>query len=57
MKKIIDENKRRKSISITIDNQLNDFLEETTSNKSRYISWLVIEKLKDLNIDISRIKL
>ena len=57
MKKIIDESKKRKSISITIDNQLNIFLEETTSNKSRYISWLIIEKLKDLNIDISKIKL
>lgn len=57
MRKLVKDEERRKSISITIDNELNKILENITSNKSRYISWLLIEKLSDLNIDVSKIKL
>ena len=57
MRKELEENKKRKTISITIDNELNKIIEDTTSNKSRYISWLLIEKLNDLGVDVSKIKL
>ena len=57
MRKGLDENKKRKSISITIDNELYKIIENITSNKSRYISWLLIEKLIELDIDVSKIKL
>ena len=57
MRKELDDSKKRKSISITIDNELYKIVENTTSNKSRYISWLLIEKLNDLGIDVSKIKL
>lgn len=57
MRKELDGSKKRKSTSITIDNELYKIIENTTSNKSRYISWLLIEKLNDLGIDVSKIKL
>jgi len=53
----IDDKKKRKTISISIDRKLNSIIEENTSNKSMYISWMIIEKLKELNIDVSKIKL
>ena len=57
MIKQIDDKDKRKSISITIDNELYKLIEEKTSNKSRYISWILIEKLNELGIDVSKIKL
>lgn len=52
-----DDDKKRKTISITIDNELFNIIEQNTSNKSMYISWMIIEKLKELNIDVSKVKL
>jgi hypothetical protein len=57
MRHRIEDNKKRKTISISIDRELNSLIEEKTTNKSMYISWMIIEKLKELNIDVSKIKL
>lgn len=52
-----EDNKKRKVISISIDRELNSIIENNTSNKSMYISWMIVEKLRELNIDTSKIKL
>lgn len=51
------EENKKKTISISIDRELNKLLEDKTSNKSMYINWLILNKLNDLNIDVSKIKL
>ena len=53
----MEENKKRKTISISIDKVLNDTIKQITNNKSMYISLIIVEKLKELNIDVSKIKL
>ena len=45
MKKI---NKNR--ISISIDKQLDDVLNEEFNNKSKYIEWLIYQDMKDNNV-------
>lgn len=52
-----DEVNKKKTISITIDNELNKILEDKTNNKSMFISWLIIEKLNEIGIDTSKIKM
>ena len=57
MRHKMENSKKRKTISISIDRELNSIIEENSSNKSMYISRLIIERLKKLDIDISKIKL
>ena len=52
-----NDDKKKKTISITIDRELFDYIDDTTSNRSRYINWLIIEKLNDIGVDTSKIKL
>jgi len=52
-----EDDKKRKTISITIDRNLYNIIEQNTNNKSMYISWMLVEKLKELNIDVSNVKL
>jgi len=57
MMKRKSDDEKKKTISITIDRELFNFLDDTTSNRSRYINWLIIEKLNDIGVDTSKIKL
>lgn len=52
-----EDSKKRKTISITIDHDLYNIINQNTNNKSMYISWMLVEKLKELNIDVSKVKL
>jgi len=38
--------KTKDTITISINKQMNDILEETFSNKSEYIEWLIYQDLK-----------
>ena len=55
MRHKIEDSKKRKTISISIDRELNSLIDEKTTNKSMYISWMIVEKLKELNVDVSKI--
>ena len=52
-----EESKKRKVISISIDRELNSIIENNTNNKSMYVSFIIVDKLRELNIDVSKIKL
>jgi len=55
--KFKEDDKKRKTLSITIDNELFKIINEKTNNRSMYISLVILEKLKELNINVSKIKL
>jgi len=46
--------KRKKTktiISISVDNNLNDIIDEKIGNKSKYIEWLIYQNIKKSLID------
>jgi len=57
MKKLKKEEDRRRRISISISPEINDLLEEYTTNRSRYIEFALLEYFKKSGLDISKIKL
>jgi metal-responsive CopG/Arc/MetJ family transcriptional regulator len=48
----MEEFGKKKRVSITIDKNLLEKLEELTVNKSRLIEWLVLEHLENSGFDI-----
>lgn len=52
-----NDDKKKKTISISIAPELYKFLEDETSNRSAYINRIVVDKLVELGIDVSKIKL
>jgi predicted DNA-binding protein len=49
--------KKRIRISITIDREINNRLDEVSSNKSRLIEGLIISKLEKVGKDVSSLYL
>lgn len=47
--------KKKKKISITIDKDILEKIEELTTNKSRLVEYILIEYLNKHNIDIKNI--
>jgi len=43
-------NKKKKTVSISIDKEILNKIEELTTNRSRLIEWLLIEHLNKFNI-------
>lgn len=56
MKKIYDEEKRVK-VSMTIDRNLLENIDEKTSNRSALINWILKEYFNSIGEDVSKIKL
>lgn len=40
------ETKTKKKITITIDSELNNVIDEEITNKSKYIEWLIYQDMK-----------
>ena len=38
-------------LSVSIDKQLSDLIKENTSNKSKYVEWLIYQDMKGNNVD------
>lgn len=56
MKKIYDDNKRKK-LSITIDPQIVEMIDDKTSNRSSIINWVLREYFNNIGEDVSKIKI
>lgn len=56
MKNNYDKNKRKK-LSITIDPEIVNMIDEKTSNRSSIINWILREYFNKIGEDISKIKL
>lgn len=51
------ESEKRIRISITISPEINNLIEEKTSNKSRYIEYILLDYFTKCGLDTSKIKL
>ena len=56
MKNIYDKNKRKK-LSITIDNEIVNIIDEKTTNRSSIINCILKEYFNKIGEDVSKIKL
>lgn len=57
MRKLKTEEERRKRLSITISNDLNNLIEYNTTNRSRYIEMVIMGYFKKVGLDVEKIKL
>ena len=48
-------NKEKITISISLDNKLNSYIEELITNKSGYIEWLIYQDLLEKEEDVKKI--
>jgi len=56
MKNNYDKNKRKK-LSLTIDNEIVNLIDEKTTNRSSIINWILREYFNKMGEDTSKIKL
>ena len=56
MKKVYD-NIKRKKLSMTIEPEIVNFIDEKTSNRSALINWILKEYFNSIGEDVSKIKL
>ena len=57
MKKLKKEEDRRIRFSVSLKPEISNILSESTTNKSRYIEFLLLNYFKECGVDISKIKL
>lgn len=57
MKKLKKEEDRRIRFSISMNPELYNILEDRTTNKSRYIEFVLLDFFNKYDIDVSKIKL
>ena len=57
MRRIKKKDDRKVRISITISNELNKIIENTSNNKSSYIEYTLLDYFNKCGIDTSKIKL
>lgn len=48
--------KTKTKLSLSISNELFDFLEKNTMNKSKYVEYILLLYYSELGIDVSKIK-
>lgn len=57
MRRIKKDSERRVRLSITIDPEINNIIEEETDNKSKYIEYALLEYFTKCGLDTSKIRL
>ena len=51
------EIQRKVVISVSLNKELVDLLDEKTSNRSNYLDWVLLEYFSKTGLDISKVKL
>ena len=55
MRRKLENDKKKKRITISLDKDIDKFLDENTANKSKLIEWLLYEYLNTIGIDTKKI--
>ncbi len=57
MRKLKTEQEKRKRLSITLSPELNNLIENNTTNRSRYIEISLLEYFKNIGLNVEKIKI